>query len=148
MKTKIHHDEKISKEILEKIQQKLSEKENGRNIEIPIYNQIHQANVCVVCDRFIIGTAKLHWIFKQTLLQHKRWFQIPNLSSGLQRSYQVSDPDLQELLLSPRERVKINGEYLCCSQGYRALQNDKFWKTIHRNMLYPTTLPLEHYQQI
>jgi hypothetical protein len=50
------------------------------------------------------------------------------LNFGLQRCYQVSDPDLQGLLLSPRARVKINGEYLCCSQCYRALQHDNLEK--------------------
>ena len=42
--------------------------------------------------------------------------------------YQVSDPDLHELLLSPRARFKKNGEYLCCTQCERALQNDRLDK--------------------
>jgi len=40
----------------------------------------------------------------------------------------VIDPDLHHLLLSPRARVKKNGDYLCCSQCERALRNDRLDK--------------------
>jgi hypothetical protein len=40
----------------------------------------------------------------------------------------VLDSDLHGLLLSPRARVRKNGEYLCCSQCERALKNDKLDK--------------------
>ncbi len=60
MKTKIGHDEIIPDNILEHIHQSLSTEENGETIEIPLYDQIHQANVCVICDRFITGTAELN----------------------------------------------------------------------------------------
>jgi hypothetical protein len=39
--------------------------------------------------------------------------------------YRVADPDLHALLLSQRARVKIAGEYMCCSQCHGALQNDR-----------------------
>ena len=85
MKTKIGQDEEIPDEILQMIHQSLSTEQNGRNIEIPLYDQLHQANVCVICDRFITGTADLNWIQKNTLLQHKTRLTIPGINSELQK---------------------------------------------------------------
>jgi hypothetical protein len=127
MKTNIGQDETIPDNLLQVIHQSISTEQNGRNIEIPLY-QLHQANVCVICDRFITGTADLNWIKKNTLIQHKARLTIPDINSELQKCYQVSDPDLHELLLSPRARFKKNGEYLCCTQCERALQNDRLDK--------------------
>jgi len=124
MKTKIGQDETIPDDVLQMIHQSLSTEQNGRNIEIPLYDQLHQANVCVICDRFITGTADLNWIKKNALLQHKTRLTIPGINSELPNCYQVSDPDLHELLLSPRARFKKNKEYLCCAQCERALQNN------------------------
>ncbi len=93
-----------------------------------MYDQIHQANFCVVCDRFITGTAELNWIKKNTLLQHQSRLVISDINSELLQCYQVLDSDLHGLLLSPRARVRKNGEYLCCSQCERALKNDKLDK--------------------
>ena len=104
------------------------QKRNGRNIEITLYDQLHQANVCVICDRFITGTADLNWIKKNTLLQHKTRLTLPGINMELQKCYQVSDPDLHELLLSPRARFKKVREYLCCTQCERALQYDRLDK--------------------
>jgi hypothetical protein len=128
MKTKIGQDETIPDDLLQMILQSLSTEQNGRNIEIPLYDQLHQANVCAICDRFITGTADLNWIKKTALLQHKTRLSIPGINSELQKCYQVSEPDLHELLLSPRARFKKNKEYLCCTQCERALQNDRLDK--------------------
>jgi hypothetical protein len=49
---------------------------------------------------------------------------IPDIEDGLKACYEVHDPDLKHLLLSPRARMRINEEYLCCSQCHRSLQND------------------------
>jgi len=89
---------------------------------------LHQANDCIISDRFITGTADLNWIKKNTLIQHKARLSIQNINSELQKCYQVSDPVLHELLLSPRARFKKNGEYLCCTQCERALQYDRLDK--------------------
>jgi hypothetical protein len=40
----------------------------------------------------------------------------------------VSDPELHDMLLSPRARFENSGEYLCCHQCERALQNDRLDK--------------------
>jgi hypothetical protein len=110
MKTKVGPDEKIPDELLEKINTSLSSYKSEKSVQIPIYDQLHQANVCVICDLFITGTAELFWIHKNTLLQH------------------VDDHELDGLLLSPRARSKITGENLCCSQCNRALKIDKMDK--------------------
>ncbi len=128
MKTKIGADEKIPENILEQIKDIISLPKYGQNIGIPIYDQVHQANVCVICDRFITGIAEMKWIKKNTLLQYKSRLSIPGLKKELQQCYQVSDPELHVMLLSPRARFKNSGEYLCCHQCERALQNDRLDK--------------------
>jgi hypothetical protein len=128
MKTKVGPDEKIPDELLEKINTSLSSYKSEKSVQIPIYDQLHQANVCVNCDCFITGTAELFWIHKSTLLQHKPRLQIQDLNPNLQQCYKVADHNLDGLLLSPRARVKVTGEYLCCSQCYRALKVDKMDK--------------------
>ena len=128
MKTKVGPDEKIPDELLEKINTSLSSYKTENTVHIPIYDQLHQANVCVICDRFITGTAELFWIHKNTLLQHKSRLQIQDLNPNLQQCYKVDDHELDGLLLSPRARVKITGEYLCCSQCNKALKIDKMDK--------------------
>jgi hypothetical protein len=128
MKTKIAVDEKIPENIVKQIKDIISLPINGQNIGIPIYDQVHQANVCVICDRFITGTAEIKWIKNNTLLQHKSRLSIPGLKKELQQCYQVSDPELHDMLLSPRARFKNSAEYLCCHQCERALQNDRLNK--------------------
>ncbi len=66
MKTKIAVDEKIPENIVKQIKDIISLPINGQNIGIPIYDQVHQANVCVICDRFITGTAEIKWIKKNS----------------------------------------------------------------------------------
>jgi hypothetical protein len=53
MKTKLGNAEKIPDALLEIIHQSLSTEQNGRNTELPSYDQFHQANVHVICDRLI-----------------------------------------------------------------------------------------------
>jgi hypothetical protein len=128
MKTKVGPDEKIPDELLEKINASLSSHKSEKSVQIPIYDQLHQANVYVICDHFITGTAELFWIHKSKLLQHKSRLQNQDLDPNLQQCYKVDDHELDGLLLSPRARVKITGEYLCCSQCNRALKVNKMDK--------------------
>jgi len=104
LKTRIRHDEQLSHEILDFIQNQGRFKGSGDSSSIPLYEQCHQANVCVCCDRFICGTDELHWIKKNTLLQQKSRLILPNLKNELQSCYTVLDPELQGLLLSPRAK--------------------------------------------
>jgi len=65
---------------------------------------------------------------KNTLLQQKPRLVLSNLNNQFQSCYTVLDPELQGLLLSPRARFTRNGEYLCCSQCFKSLTNDKLNK--------------------
>ena len=69
LKTRIHHDKQLSHEILDFIQKQDKIKGSGDSSSIHSYEQCHQANVCVCCDRFICGTDELHWIKKTNHLQ-------------------------------------------------------------------------------
>jgi hypothetical protein len=72
MKIKIVHDELFSEEIRETITKNIGDPNNGTEVRIPIYEQGHQANVCVCCDRFIYGTEEINWMYKGILLQQKQ----------------------------------------------------------------------------
>jgi hypothetical protein len=64
LKIRIHHDEQLSKEILDFIESHEKIKGDGNSSTISLYEQCHQANICVCCDRFICGTDELCWIKK------------------------------------------------------------------------------------
>ncbi|MGH3055663.1 MAG: DUF6570 domain-containing protein, partial [Gaiellaceae bacterium] len=87
----------------------------------------HLAPVCVICDRFIIGTEKLKWISSDLLARHEK--QLSALSYGkdlpeeLLKQYRVNDPKLKHLLLSPRATVKKDhSAFQTCSSCRRALK--------------------------
>ena len=95
------------------------------SISFPLVNHIHQANVCVICDRFITGTNEVKWVSKETLKIHRKRFSDNTLPNALQSCYNVHDPELHDLLLSPRARVTVQDEYTCCWQCFRSLRNDR-----------------------
>jgi hypothetical protein len=68
---------------------------------LPIYEQVYQANVCAWCDSFICGTEDLFWIKKTMLNQHKSRLNLVNINKELKSCYQVKDPELKYLILSP-----------------------------------------------
>jgi hypothetical protein len=57
--------------------------------------------MCVCCDRFICGTEDLFWI-KTMLIQHKSRLNLENINKELRSCYQVKDPELKDLILSPQ----------------------------------------------
>jgi hypothetical protein len=124
MKTKVTHNEIFTDEVKDSIRLTSSSTDKFSSVTFPMYDQCHQANVCVCCDRFICGTEELLWINKCLLLRQKQRLMIPDIKDGLKACYEVHDPDLKHLLLSPRARIRVNDEYLCCSQCHRSLQND------------------------
>ena len=73
-------------------------------------NLVHQANVCVICDRLIIGTAKVCLLEKKTILAHKHRLSVESYNEyyggtmhpDLERQYQIDD--LNGILLPPRLR--------------------------------------------
>ena len=68
----------------------------------------HRATVCIICDRFIIGTETIHKLTKDDIGAHsgrlgvksyKEYYQT-TLKAEVKRHYQVQG--LQDMLLSPR----------------------------------------------
>jgi hypothetical protein len=96
--------------------------------------------VCVSCDRFICvcGTEDLFWIKKTMLIQHKSRLNLENINKELSSCYQVKDPELKDLILSPWARFKPND---CCSQCFTC------WAKIHQSLLLQIILPLALYHQ-
>ena len=91
----------------------------------------HCAMICIVCDRFIIGTEKLCWIAPYELKKSEQRLSVENyetnlgykLPSELRDYYKVDHPDLSNMLLSKRAfKENSNGNFLCCTQCNRALK--------------------------
>ena len=87
--------------------------------------------ICIVCDRFIIGTEKLCWIDPSELKKSEQRLSVENyetnlsykLPSELRDYYKVDHPDLSNMLLSKRAfKEKSNGKFSCCNQCNRALK--------------------------
>ena len=93
-----------------------------------IQEELHAALVCIICDQFIIGMEPHFWISTKTILKHKHRlsaqcfenFSQTSLHPDLVSQYQVEDPQLQGILLSPRAQ-KQNDSYMCCITCKNAL---------------------------
>ena len=48
-----------------------------------------------------------------------------DVCEALRRCYQVDDEDLKDILLSPRAKCTISGEYICCSSCNDALRESR-----------------------
>ena len=97
----------------------------NQTINYPLLNHFHQANVCLVCDRFMTSTADIKWNHKQTLLEHGRRLQDSEVTEPVKQCYKVFDEDLKHLILSPRARSTTEDNYCCCWQCYRSLRRDR-----------------------
>lgn len=95
---------------------------------------IQQANICVVCDRLIIGTEDVKKISKECLMKNEHCLSVSqyeqhfslSLKYDLIEQYQVEDSDLHGLLLSPRAQSFCEGKhYQCCSSCYLSLKKSK-----------------------
>jgi hypothetical protein len=140
LKTQIGDDEAIPKHF------------DKSNINYPLVGLgLHQANVCVACDRFITGIVEIKWVAEDHLLLHKRRLSDIQISDPLKNCYKVLDSDLHSVLLSPRARVNVNNYYMCCSHCFSALKNNRVNKPPPKfaiaNKWAIGTLPteLEHY---
>jgi hypothetical protein len=78
--------------------------------------------VCVICDLFITGTEKIHYLSKDNIIAHtqrlsveryKRYYETV-LIPDVRNQYMINDGNLKELLLSPHSRKNQNG-YSTCS---------------------------------
>jgi hypothetical protein len=69
----------------------------------------HKAIVCIICDRFIIGTEKIYKLTKHQISQHSNRLSVKTyetyhgetLKVKLRKQYQVNGDKLNDLLLSP-----------------------------------------------
>ena len=82
---------------------------------------LHQANVCLVCDCFIIGTEPVKRLNKKRLSLHKerlgvenyqKFYKLKELPEDLRNYYKVKD--YPAMLLSPRANLNDSG-YSCCA---------------------------------
>jgi hypothetical protein len=87
----------------------------------------HRATVCIICDRFIIGTETIHKLTKEDFGAHSERLGVKSyeeyyqttLKAEVKKHYQVQG--LQDMLLSPRSRKYPNG-YATCSVCYTEMQ--------------------------
>ena len=91
-------------------------------------------NICIFCDKFIIGTSKVNWISKEIIIKHShrinidRWLQISGfheINHILREQYKFDEPGFETLLLSPRSMKNENNYFMCCSTCYGSFTHDK-----------------------
>lgn len=97
-------------------------------------HDIQQANICVVCDRLIIGLEDVKKISKENLIlnenclsvaQYEEHFSL-SLKTELIKQYEVNDSDLKGLLLSPRAKSVSEGKhYHCCTSCFTSLTKSR-----------------------
>ena len=83
------------------------------------------ANICIICEWYIIGTEKIHWLTSRRIFQHRHRLSIDvweklygeKMPSELQKQYEVIDEnyDFSGILLSPYAKKNKKGNYMCCS---------------------------------
>ena len=86
------------------------------DIGFTLKGHYHQANICVCCDRFITRTSEVRWNSKTNLLINANRLIDVEVLEALNNCYNIVDSTHQQLLLSPRARVNIREQYVCCSQ--------------------------------
>ena len=87
----------------------------------------HQATVCVICDRVIIGTESIHLSSKDRILLNEKRLSVKTyeefygeqLHPLLVKQYSVND--LPGLLLSPRS-YRVNDCFETCSSCYTSMK--------------------------
>ena len=94
-----------------------------------------KANVCIICDGFIIGTEKICKLTPDQISQHRRRLSVKayesyyghELKPELRKQYQVSNKNLKDLLLSPRSRKYKDG-YVTCERCAIAMRSNSINK--------------------
>ena len=90
-----------------------------------------KANVCIICDGFIIGTEKICKLTPNQISQHRRRLSVKayesyyghELKPELRKQYQVNNNNLKDLLLSPRSRKYKDG-YVTCERCAIAMRSN------------------------
>ena len=93
----------------------------------------HRATVCIICDRFIIGTETIHKLTKKDICAHSERLGVKSyekyykttLKDDVKKQYQVQG--LHDMLLSPRSRKYPDG-YATCSVCYTGMQPQMAFK--------------------
>jgi hypothetical protein len=89
-----------------------------------VYEDRISPNICIFCDRFIIGTEPVNWISKDIIIKHShridvnRWLQISGkeeINPILREQYKFNEPGFENLLLSPRSKKDSRNLFMCCS---------------------------------
>ncbi len=89
----------------------------------------HKSIICVICDRFIIGTEKNHHLSKDDIGAHSQRLSVKSYESYYQtelvpevrKQYMINDGKLKDLLVSPRAKKNHNG-YSTCSCCFSGMQ--------------------------
>lgn len=97
-------------------------------------SNIHSANICVVCDRFITGVMDIFWIKKSDLKRNSTKLSVTScetkckikIPSMLRNQYRCIDEDdtLNDLLLSRRAKKSEKG-YMICQSCKNSLIDNK-----------------------
>jgi hypothetical protein len=97
----------------------------------------HQSIVCVICDRFIIGTETIHYLSKDRIMEHSHMISVKSyeryygkLNDEAKHQYMISDGHLRDLLLSPPSRKTCKG-YSTCSCCFSGMQPHMIKKRDH-----------------
>lgn len=96
-----------------------------------------QANVCIICDRLIIGLEEVLWLSKDEILLNSSRLSIENyelyyriqLPDILKKQYEVTfkdendnlDDELVGILLSPRARRTRDKQFSCCKSCHYSI---------------------------
>ena len=92
----------------------------------------HQALVCLVCDRLIIGTETIHLFSKEWFLMHQHRLNVKayqDFNNGETLNpilvHQYSVDDIPGFLLSPWSCKLDNDHFECCSECCNSLKPSK-----------------------
>ena len=97
------------------------------------YNEKITPNICILCDKYIYGTAKPKWIKKDVIMKHShrldinRWKSVSGVSEInpiLRQQYLFPEIGFEQLLLSPRSRKNDDNCFLSCETCFHSLRND------------------------
>ncbi len=82
----------------------------------------------MICDRFIIGTETIHYLLKESIIEHNHRISVKSyetyygkLTDEVKYQYMTNDGNLIDLLLSPQSRKTLN-EYSTCSCYFSGTQ--------------------------
>ncbi len=72
----------------------------------------HKSIVCVICNQFVIGTEKIHYLSKDNMIAHTQRLSVESykkyyetvLVPEMRNLYMINDGKLKDLLLSPCSR--------------------------------------------